>query len=136
MQNLSRRAALVGASAAAGSVANVAAITAAMSAGPDPILAAIERHRQLDAAHAAACELDDDDAKDAACDAAFEALADLVAITPTTLAGCAAMLRYCHHVTHLEYGESEGKLFGGYTRVEPVAADLLLRLADRLETAA
>jgi hypothetical protein len=28
---------------------------------------------------------------------------------------------------------NDGELFAGYTRVHPVAADLLLRLADRID---
>lgn len=107
----------------------------------DPIFEAIERHRQLDAAHAAVCEAESemdqetfDDASGAACIAAFDALEDLVAMTPTTLAGCIAMLRYCHEVTH-STGQRGGRLFYNYGRVEDPADDLLLRLADRIEKA-
>jgi len=132
----SRRAVLAGAATAlaTGAAVNVAAIVATRAATPDPIFAAIERHRQLYAAHGVACETDDEDAANAACDAAFSALAELVALTPTTLAGCAAMLRYVQHVTDADNTGSEGQLFAGYARVEPAAADLLLRLADRIET--
>src|SRR5450759_1925753 len=72
------------------------------SNGPDPIFAAIERHRQLWAAHVAACNTAANEisreavfaAEDRAgeiCDQMGSALAELVAVTPTTVAGCAAM---------------------------------------------
>lgn len=119
-----------------------AANVSAVCEQEDPIFAAIERHRAADAAHTAACnaeqacgEANGNDASEAACAAAFDALADLVAITPTTRAGCAAMLRYVHVVTMDSNHYSEGNLFCGYTRVEKPAADLLLRLADRIEAA-
>jgi hypothetical protein len=123
---------------AAGLVAGTAVNAAAVAdrLGADPIFAAISRHRAANAVHAAVClrEDDDDESWGRACDAAFHALAELVAITPTTLAGCVAMLRYIDHITHPAPEIEEGALFAGYTRVQEPARDLLSRLADRIET--
>ncbi|MPZ39848.1 MAG: hypothetical protein GEU95_17665 [Rhizobiales bacterium] len=129
----SRRAVIAGATAlATGAAANVAAIVTASPAEQDPIIGAIERHRRLWIEFGESA-VGDDDLSDGAGDAAQEALVNLVSITPTTIPGCVAMLRYCHQVTAVDNHGSAGELFGGYTRVHAVAADLLLRLADRIE---
>ena len=60
---------------------------------PDPIFAAIKAHQ---AAWELACEASDDDidALDALMAAEANRLAELLRMTPTTIAGCAAMMRW------------------------------------------
>jgi len=92
---LSRRRALV---LAAGGLTAAPALAKA-SAGtfePDPIYAAIERHRVADARHAAACEeIDEDQATaDEAGDHCHAALWALAMTVPSTAAGLAAMMAY------------------------------------------
>src|SRR5450759_3740398 len=83
--------------------------TAVAAAGIDPIFAALERHRQIEAAYIAACYEPIDQAKEQAredrviklCHRSSNALGELVAMTPTTLAGCAALLRYLEAMRNL-----------------------------------
>jgi hypothetical protein len=57
---------------------------------PDPIFAAIERHRIAEAAYLSASLISEDtDHHDQ-----WNSYAALLAFTPTTIAGCAALLRY------------------------------------------
>ena len=102
----SRRAILAGA-AAIPALAIIPA-TAVAAGGVDPIFAAIERHREAEAAFAGAYDNDllrnlkhetpATDALEARADelsgAENKLYVDLVGMTPTTLAGCAALLRH------------------------------------------
>jgi hypothetical protein len=125
-----RRAALVGAGAFAGSVVNLVAISTTRPAPIDPIFAAIERVRQLDAAWSAVNSDEDQGAFDAASGAAWEALRDLVRMTPTTIPGCVAMMRY---INNIGMGlEGTGRPFRD-TSLENATDDLLDRLADSIE---
>jgi hypothetical protein len=129
-----RRAVLAG--AAALPVLSLPAI--AIPAQVDPVFAAIERHRQADAAHARSClgeprshepEFAEwERVEEFSCHAAHEALGDLLGTTPTTIAGCAAALRYVEAYT-TENGS--GGLFHNYA-VKDRAADLLSRIAGTL----
>jgi hypothetical protein len=68
---------------------------------PDPVFAAIERHRVALVAFVTA---HGDDEIDAAGDIHHEALADLLETKPTTVAGCAAVLRYVEGLVHEGHG--------------------------------
>jgi hypothetical protein len=97
----------------------------------DPIFAAIECHRQAEAAIGGVS--DDDDELDACCDRAWAALMTLVSMTPTTAAGCAAMLRYIEaHEAENGRGLIEDATDGV---LRNPAASLLSRIATTLETA-
>jgi len=116
---------------------------AAASVEPDPIFEAIERHRRAKAAWTAAYEaldtLPHEKVREAgrACDDLSEVthqeLVALVRMTPTTIAGCAALLR------HLEQHENEHDspaLFADYVPDQPVHqtdSTLLSRIAGELE---
>jgi hypothetical protein len=135
----SRRAILAGA-AALPALAIIPA-TAVVAGGVDPIFAAIERHRQIEAAYVAACNEPTDQAKEQAredranklCGRSSDALGELVAMTPTTLAGCAAVLRYLE--TH-EKSYDEAVLLDNHSdNVSVPARDLLSRIAATLEEA-
>lgn len=91
-----RRAILGSAAAlATATVANVAAISATRS--PDPILAAIDRHRRAyDAVSDAVARnphLPDEEGN-ALCDIECDRMRDLLRTEPSTVAGAVAMLRY------------------------------------------
>ena len=90
-------------------VASTAAVPALAAVAPDPIYAAIEKHRRAYQAHGDALDacsnygLDNDDcptwralerAATAACDADCEAQRELVEVGATTREGWAALLRY------------------------------------------
>jgi hypothetical protein len=127
-----RRAVLAGAAA----LPALAAPTALASISPtDPIFAAIERHRAAQATFFAACKLDDptDEQVDPLCTAAHLSIAPLVLTTPTTVAGCAAMLRY---IDRIVAENEQGGLFEGYPASEGPARDVLSRIASTLERAA
>jgi len=104
----SRRALIAGAS-----MLPALAIIPAMAVdagGVDPIFAAIERHRTLRAVYWSGEEVTDD-VMDARCKVADHALTDLLTISPTTIAGCAAVLR--HVDQHLrQYEDAETQPFG------------------------
>ena len=68
----------------------------------DPIFAAIKAHR---AAWDLACEASDDDI-DALMAAEADRLAELLRMTPTTIAGCAAMMRWIETYTRDEANQS------------------------------
>jgi hypothetical protein len=105
----SRRAVLAGIATAPALAAPALALT---SAGPDPIFAAIENHKGLNAAFSRALLLKDtfegehgfsdtspqhDDLvrrEDETCDAEREACDEMLATVPTTFAGVLALLRY------------------------------------------
>ena len=62
---------------------------------PDPIIAAIQRHKDAYHAHGAVLEAGrDDDTIAAASDADLDAREALLEVRPTTIAGAAALLRY------------------------------------------
>jgi hypothetical protein len=109
MSNHSRRAVLAGIAAAPALVAPALALT---GAGPDPIFAAIKRHKASYAAFGHFLELKDkfedehgrehaspeheewQRREDEACDAESSATTEMVATVPTTIAGVVALLRY------------------------------------------
>jgi hypothetical protein len=130
--SLSRRAALAGAAALPALAMPAIALT---TAGPDPIFAAIERHRIAHAAFWSCNDLPDavdDDVMDACGTDADRALADLLTTRPTTIAGCIAVLRHVDH--HLaEYEDVEARLLGNAS--DPVGSAgkaFLVMIADAL----
>jgi hypothetical protein len=135
--SLSRRAVMAGA-ASLPALAIIPA-TAVAVAGIDPIFAALERHRQIEAAYIAACNEPIDQAKEQAredrviklCHRSSNALGELVAMTPTTLAGCAALLRYLE--AHEESYDEAVLLDNHSDNVSVPARDLLSRIAATLE---
>ena len=95
----------------------------------DPIFAAIEGHRIADAALVRAKS---DNELDRCGDISWERYEGLLATTPTSIAGCAALLRYIdqHEAT---YGVG---LFGEYDDpVKSAGERLLSRIAEALEGA-
>jgi hypothetical protein len=118
------------------------AMPAIASSASDPIFAAIERHRQIEAAYVAACnEPIGDEATEQAtearvnghCHGSSNALGELVAMTPTTVAGCAAVLRYLE--TH-EQSYDEAILLDNHSdNVSVPAQNLLSRIAATLDRA-
>jgi hypothetical protein len=115
MNNLSRRSILAGATAIPAAVA-VPALMPAIAVD-DPIFAAIDQHRRAETAYCAAwddCEVGDGtltseirDLEERAGeigDDAFGKLIELAAMTPTTVAGCAALLRHVEwHLTKYDH---------------------------------
>jgi hypothetical protein len=75
---------------------------------------------------------DDDERRDELSDQSIEALRDLVAATPTTIVGCAAVLRAVQANAD-EY--DQGWLFQDCGIAEEPARDLLSRIAAVLEKA-
>jgi hypothetical protein len=73
---------------------------------PDPVFAAIERHRAADAAWAA--DVDNDRRHKAE----GRAIVALLKTQPTTLAGCAALLRY---IGEIGPGHHDAALFKSWT---------------------
>jgi hypothetical protein len=77
----------------------------------DPIFAAIEDHRQANAAYIAACDSDPEDKDEATTNARMDehvdALATFLSTKPTTIAGCAAALAYAQQLTD----DDDGALF-------------------------
>jgi hypothetical protein len=118
-----RRAILAGA-AALPALAIIPAM-AVDAAGVDPIFAAIERHRQIEAAFAASGKASGN-CSDELGEAEYKAYVGLVTMTPTTLAGCAALLRYLE--AH-ERSRDRPALFANQR-------DLLSRIAAMLDAAA
>lgn len=76
------------------SASAIAAPAIAEKSASDPIFALIERHRAAAAYYKTTSPDIDRDEDDAAELADCEALCDLIGTAPTTLAGCAAVLRY------------------------------------------
>jgi hypothetical protein len=110
MSNLSRRSLV--ASAAALPTLAVPAVAVAAVAEPDPILAAIERWKELDVLHsnaidaeAAAEEVGAPDVEQARCHAAGHTAADaaeaIFKTVPVTLAGMRAKIDFAFHVEHV-----------------------------------
>ena len=96
----------------------------------DPIFAAIKAHQ---AAWELAREASDDDI-DALMDAEARQLAELLRMTPTTIAGCAAMMRWIETYTRAD--ENHSHLF--YDWDDPWSepgSTLLGRLAGAIEKA-
>lgn len=122
----SRRAVLAGA-VALPALAAPAALAAVSDV--DPIFAAIERHRAAEAAHCAACEAADDDTMTE--ETADPVLCELVVMTPTTVAGCAALLLYCAKI--IEAQHCSRSMFDGFAYVEESALGLLTRIAAVLQ---
>jgi hypothetical protein len=91
----------------------------------DPIFAAIDRHRQIEAAFAASGKASGN-CSDELGEAEYKAYVGLVTMTPTTLAGCAALLRYLE--AH-ERSRDRPALFANQL-------DLLSRIAAMLDAAA
>jgi membrane-bound ClpP family serine protease len=114
----------------------------ALGTAADPIFAAIERHRQIEAAYVAACNEPIDEAKEQAREArvvklshrSSDALGDLVAMTPTTLTGSAAVLRYLE--THEKAYDAPALLDNHSDNVSVPARNLLSRIAATLESLA
>jgi TPP-dependent trihydroxycyclohexane-1,2-dione (THcHDO) dehydratase len=134
-----RRAVLAGA-AAMPAIAMPAAVFAATT--PDPIFPALDHHRKSEAAYLAACnEPTGDEATEQAretrvfklCDKSSDALGELVAMTPTTVAGCAALLRYLE--AHEKTYDDPILLDNHSDNVSVPARDLLSRIAAALEAA-
>ena len=103
----------------------------AATAAPDPIFAAIEAHRAARTrvvaflADNTGCDLPDDLGT-----AEADRLAELLAMTPTTPAGCAAMMQHIETYLHEETAGGEGQLFHEWTeKCSESAATLLGRLA-------
>jgi hypothetical protein len=117
----------------------------------DPIWAAIQKHRKLNDAHIAACnatavasegvegltptikELEDQSG--VACEVAINALAELLATTPTTIAGCAALLRHVENLTGKGSFEQGGLFEDWCEEIEEPAKSLLSRVAATLDRA-
>jgi hypothetical protein len=92
----SRRAVLAGIATAPALAAPALALS-----GPDPIFAAIERHK----ATYVALGLSEEGAVDAAVDAETDASRKMAATVPTTLAGLLALLRYVEKMHNGDGGE-------------------------------
>ena len=107
----------------------------AMPADVDPVFAMIERHRALRAVYWSG-ETVADDVMGEHGKKADQALVDLLATPPTTVAGCAAVLR--HVDQHLrQYEDEETRPFGNCT--DPLCsagATFLAAIAAALDTAA
>src|SRR5215212_6404649 len=94
-QALSRRA-LVTTDAAAldGTAVAAAPLSLASAAGPDPVLALMEKHRAIHQAREDAPEDFDDETSGEMTDAEWDAWEDLLECRPTTLAGAIAFTAY------------------------------------------
>jgi hypothetical protein len=137
-----RRAVLAGAAA----LPALAILPAAALCSPaaDPIIAAIERHRQAEAAFVGAYDNEayrnskhSTPATDALEERAGEFLetsnklyVDLVTMTPTTLAGCAALLR---HIEDHERSCGVDALLANHPKAKLAARDLLSRIAKLID---
>jgi hypothetical protein len=140
----SRRAILAGA-ACIPALAVLPATAIAPAAAADPIFAAIERHREAEAAFAGAYDnaayrnatrsTPATDAIEERADelggAANNLYVDLVTMTPTTPAGCAALLR---HIEAHERANGVNAILDNHERAGLAARDLLSRLAAMLDT--
>ena len=139
-----RRAVLAGA-AALPALAIIPAM--AVDAGSvDPVFAAIEKHRQAEAAFVGVYDNEImrgavyltpaikalEDQAGELCDRSSAAYVELVKMTPTTLAGCAALLR--HLETH-ERSYDRPALLADHNHAKVAARDLLSRIAAMLDAA-
>jgi len=135
MRNMNRRAVLAGTAA-------LPALTLPAIAFPaqaDPIFAAIEEHRRLDAAcnaaFAAIARKENAQAEEFASDRqeeAYDQMAEILAMTPTTAAGCIAMLRYLGEF--MQNSENECAPFHDWEEhLSEPAATLLSRIAAALD---
>jgi hypothetical protein len=121
--------------------------TAVAAAGVDPIFAAIEKHRQAEAAFVGvydneimrgavyltpAIKAVEDQAGEL-CVRSSAAYVDLVKMTPTTLAGCAALLR---HLEAHERSYDQSALLANHDDAKVAARDLLSRIAAMLASKA
>lgn len=118
--------------------------TAVAAGGVDPIFAAIEKHRQAEAAYTEMFDTDlirnskqstpDTDALEARADelgdAANDLYVDLVTMTPTTPAGCAALLRY---IEAHERAYGVNAILANHEGAGLAARDLLSRIAAMLD---
>lgn len=122
-----------------GAAQDSAAITAILSDlmalgddEPDPVFAAIEEHKAADAVFKAACE--SQPSNTAECDRLNgiegRALGDLVAMTPRTVAGAAALLRHANAVLR---DDEQPTPFDGYRHAGEPGKTLLDRVADALD---
>jgi hypothetical protein len=114
------------------------------AAGVDPIFAAIEKHQQAEAAFAGVYDNEEyrnakysTPATNALEERAGEfgvrssaAYVELVKMTPTTLAGCAALLR---HLEAHERSYDQPALLANHNRAKVAARDLLSRIAAALD---
>jgi hypothetical protein len=118
----------------------------------DPIFEAIEKHRKLNAAHVAACEATVpfseasggkrtpaieamEDHAGHCCEIAASALSELLALTPATIAGCAALLRHIENITGKESFDQGGLFQDFCDEIEEPAKTLLSRVAVTLDRA-
>ena len=100
------------------------------TAAPDPIFAAIEAHRAARMGVVAFLADNTGDLPDDLGSAEADRLAELLAMTPTTPAGCAAMMQHIEAYLHEEAAGGEGQLFHDWTeKCSDSAATLLGRLA-------
>ena len=100
------------------------------TAAPDPIFAAIEAHRAARTRVVAFLADNTGDLPDDLGTAEDDRLADLLATTPTTPAGCAAMMQHIETYLHEEAVDGQGLLFHEWTeKCSESAATLLGRLA-------
>ena len=100
------------------------------TAAPDPIFAAIEAHRAARTRVVAFLADNTGDLPDDLGTAEADRLAELLAMTPTTPAGCAAMMQHIETYLHEETAGGEGQLFHDWTeKCSESAATLLGRLA-------
>ncbi|MGA9896005.1 MAG: hypothetical protein WBQ55_27480 [Xanthobacteraceae bacterium] len=123
-----RRAIIVG--TAALPVLSIPAVAAA-----DPIFAALERHRQAEAAYQAACmseEIrDDDELLVELSDRSDGQYTVITKMTPTSVAGCAALLRHVEKYENFYGGGLGGNL--GCDETKAACQALLSRIASVLE---
>lgn len=101
----------------------------------DPVFAAIDAHMLAEGAAKAAFDKNvegrlDDRVRQELYNRATDALAALVKTTPTTMAGCIALLRYLEIATD----EGSGLLGVWQEHISGPAANLLSRIAAILET--
>jgi hypothetical protein len=98
---------------------------------PDPIFAAIQRHKDAYHAHGAVLEAGrDDDTIAAASDADLDARDALLEARPTTIAGAAALLRYAWKFSQQPGEEGIWGEASGY-RLHRHVADALEEIAAR-----
>jgi hypothetical protein len=120
-------------------ICSLAAMSGQAARQVDPVFAAIEKHRKLEAAYVTACNAPDDEDWDGEVEyfgtEAHAALGALVSMTPTTLQGASAALR--HIEEYAQSYDNEGALFANASEVVSTPAqDFLSRVAKSLEASA